>query len=319
VGVENYLYTSEGISTALARLRPDGLGIVMFAGPDLSFARVRKAVEDHGVPAAALQFSYAGTLWREMPVLLFGRNAELVNRAAERVLSGAQRGSARLFPDEKRDIDAITDARPFLYVGARGELQPLAWLVAGGVLAFVVGLGAPGPRRLRAYYFALGVSFMLVQYGVVSMFRSFFGDPVTTAYAVVLLLLGGMAVGSARLRWFLAWSRRRRYALSAVALLVSGVALASLPVDLALAPSGFRLLVAAVTVVPAAILLGIFFPLGLRGQPREAVVTAYVFDALGTVVGFLLFYLVALLGGIPMAVGAGLLGYTATWGLLPRS
>ena len=66
-------------------------------------------------------------------------------------------------------------------------------------------------------------------------------------------------------------------------------------------------------------LLGVFFPLGLRGQPREAVVTAYVFDALGTVVGFLLFYLVALLGGIPVALGVGLLGYAAACLILPRS
>jgi hypothetical protein len=67
------------------------------------------------------------------------------------------------------------------------------------------------------------------------------------------------------------------------------------------------------------VLLGVLFPLGLRGQPREAVVTAYVFDALGTVVGFLLFYLVALLSGIPTAVGVGLVGYAAAWLILPRS
>jgi SAM-dependent methyltransferase len=318
VGVENYLYTREGIAAALDRLRPDGLGIVLFAGPSRSFARVRAAVEDHGVPSYALQLSYAGTLWREMPVLLFGHNRDRVQRAAETVLSGAGRGRAQPYPSEKREIESITDARPFLYAGERDDLRPLAWLVGSGALALVVGLVVPGRRRLRGYYFLIGVSFMLVQYGVVSTFRSFFGDPVTTAYAVVLLLLGGMAVGSARLRSFLVWPRWRRYGIGAAALLVSGAALALLPVDLALLPGGFRLLVAALTVVPGAVLLGVLFPLGLRGQPREAVVTAYVFDALGTVVGFLLFYLVALLSGIPVALGAGLLGYAAAWVILPR-
>jgi hypothetical protein len=57
----------------------------------------------------------------------------------------------------------------------------------------------------------------------------------------------------------------------------------------------------------------------LRNQPPEAVTTAYVFDALGTVVGFMLFYLVALWGGIPLALGAGGLAYLAAWGLLPRT
>jgi hypothetical protein len=252
-------------------------------------------------------------------VLFFGRNGDRVQRAAEKVLSGAETGRAALYPSEKREIESITDARPFLYAGARGELRPLAWLAAGGALAFIIGLGVPGRRRLRGYYFLIGASFMLVQYGVVSTFRSFFGDPVTTAYAVVLLLLGGMAIGSARLRSFLAWPRSRRYGFGAAALLVSGAAIALLPVDLALAHGGFRLLVAGVTVVPGAVLLGVLFPLGLRGQPREAVVTAYVFDALGTVVGFLLFYLVALQSGIPIALGAGLLGYVTAWVILPRS
>jgi hypothetical protein len=254
-----------------------------------------------------------------MPVLLFGRNGDRVQGAAAKVLSGAGRRRAQPYPTENREVESITDARPFLYAGARGELQPLAWLVAGGALALLVGLGAPGRRRLRGYYFLIGVSFMLVQYGVVSTFRSFFGDPVTTAYAVVLLLLGGMAVGSARLRSFLAWPRRRRYGTGAAALLVSGAALVLLPVDLGLASGGLRLFVAAAAVVPGAVLLGVVFPLGLRGQPREAVVTAYVFDALGTVVGFLLFYLVAMWSGIPSAVGAGLLGYAAAWVILPRA
>jgi hypothetical protein len=80
-----------------------------------------------------------------------------------------------------------------------------------------------------------------------------------------------------------------------------------------------RFLVAALVVLPGAVLLGIFFPLGLRGQPPEAVTTAYVFDALGTIVGFLLFYLIALGGGIPLALGAGGLTYIVAWGFLPRA
>ncbi len=186
-------------------------------------------------------------------------------------------------------------------------------------MALAAGVAARGRRRLRAYYFLIGVSFMLVQYGVVSTFRSFFGDPVSTAYAVVLMLLGGMAFGSARLRSFLARPRMHQYLLAATALLVSGAALGLLPVDLAFASGGIRFLVAAVTVVPGAALLGVFFPLGLRGQSSEAVATAYVFDALGTVVGFLLFYLVALPSGIPVALVAGVLGYAAAWAVLPRA
>jgi SAM-dependent methyltransferase len=319
VSVENYLYTQEGMGAALKRLRPDGLGIVLFAGPPRAFDRVRGAIESHGVPVVALQLTYEGTLWRDLPVLVFGRNGELVKEVYQSVLSsgGASKASAYSIPAESGLT--ISDARPFLYAGAAGELRPLAWLAALGAAAGLLGFAAPGRRRLRAYYFFIGVAFMLVQYGAVSLFRSFFGDPVSTAYAVVLLLLGGMAFGSARLPSFLAWSRERRGRAAALAVLISSAALWWLPLDLAFQPALVRLLVAAVVVVPGAVLLGIFFPLGLRDQPPEAVTTAYVFDALGTVVGFVLFYLLALGGGIPLALGSGGLAYLVAWGLLPRT
>jgi hypothetical protein len=326
VSVENYLYTREGMGVALDRLRPEGLGLVLFAGPTRAFDRVREAIESHAVPVAALQLSYSGTLWRDLPALVFSRSAEQVEQVYARVLSagGTQKASAYSLAAE---ADApISDARPFLYAGAEGELRPLAWLVASAVAAWLLGLAASGRRRplgrqvrqLRAYYFFIGVAFMLVQYGLVSMFRSFFGDPVSTAYAVVLLLLGGMAIGSTRLPAFLAWPRARRWGLAAAALSISCAALGWLPLDLAFQPVLIRLLVAALVVLPGAVLLGIFFPLGLRGQPPEAVTSAYVFDALGTVVGFLLFYLIALGSGIPLALGAGGLVYTGAWALLPR-
>ena len=160
------------------------------------------------------------------------------------------------------------------------------------------------------------MAFVLVQYGVVSSFRSFFGDPVSTAYTVVLLLLAGMAIGSARLPRLLDRPPSQRRALALAALFASLTALWFLPADLAFAPAAFRLLVAGLAVLPGAILLGVFFPLGLRGQPPHAVATAYIFDALGTVVGFLLFYLIALQGGIALAGAAGVLCYAAAWALL---
>jgi hypothetical protein len=138
-----------------------------------------------------------------------------------------------------------------------------------GVLALLLGLAAPGRRALRSYYFLIGLAFVLVQYGVVSTFSSFFGDPVSTAYAVVLLLLAGMALGSAQLPAFLGRPAKQRWGLAVIAASVSVAALAWRPVDLAFAPAALRLGVAALAVLPGAVLLGVFFPLGLRGQPAR--------------------------------------------------
>jgi hypothetical protein len=213
--------------------------------------------------------------------------------------------------------EPITDARPFLYAGRPGELRPLAWMIAACLTALLIGLRRPKQRAVRSYYFLIGAAFMLVQYGIVSAFRSFLGDPVTTAYAIVLFLLGGMALGSTWLPVFLAWPRPRQCAFSAAAVLVSAGTIWWLPLDLAFAPIGIRSLLAAIAVVPVAVLLGIFFPLGLRGQSHEAVATAYLYDALGTIAGFMLFYLVALQAGTTAPFAFGAAAYAAAWWILP--
>jgi predicted membrane-bound spermidine synthase len=317
VSAENYLYTREGIEVALRHLRPGGLGIVTYAGTNRAFARVIAGIEHEGASVATLRVIADETLWPQMPALIFGRDAQQVDRVLEQVF--ATKTSARVGPylSDTAGAEPITDARPFLYAGRPGELRPLAWMVAGCFAALLVGLRRPKQRAVRSYYFLIGAAFMLVQYGMVSAFRSFLGDPVTTAYAIVLFLLGGMALGSMRLPVFLAWSRPRQYVFAAAALLVSAATICWLPLDLAFAPIAIRSLLAAIAVVPVAVLLGIFFPLGLRGQAHEAVATAYLYDALGTIAGFVLFYLIALQAGTSASFVIGALAYASAWWILP--
>jgi predicted membrane-bound spermidine synthase len=317
VSVESYLYTREGIEAALQHLRPGGLGIVTYAGSNRAFARVIAGIERQGASVATLRVIADETLWPQMPALIFGRDAQQVDRVLEQIF--ATKTSARVGPylSNTAGAEPITDARPFLYAGRPGELQPLGWMIAACLAALLIGLRRPKQRAVRSYYFLIGAAFMLVQYGIVSAFRSFLGDPVTTAYAVVLFLLGGMALGSTRLPVFLAWSRPRQCVFAAAALLISAAAIWWLPLDLAFAPIGIRSLLAAIAVVPIAVLLGIFFPLGLRGQSHEAVATAYLYDALGTIAGFMLFYLVALQAGTTAPFAFGAVAYAAAWWVLP--
>jgi len=274
-------------------------------------------IESQGASVATLRVIANETLWPQMPALIFGRDAQQVDRILEQLF--AAETSARVGPylSNSTGAEPITDARPFLYAGRPGELQPLGWMIAACLATLVVGLRRPKQRAVRSYYFLIGTAFMLVQYGMVSAFRSFLGDPVTTAYAIVLFLLGGMALGSTRLPVFLAWSHPRQCAFAAAALLISAATIWWLPLDLAFTPIGFRSLLAAIAVVPVAVLLGIFFPLGLRGQTHEAVATAYLYDALGTITGFVLFYLIALQAGTAAPFAFGAVAYTAAWWILP--
>ncbi len=317
VSAENYLYTREGIEVALQHLRPGGHGIVTYAGSNRAFARVIAGIESQGASVATLRVIANETLWPQMPALIFGRDAQQVDRVLEQLFAAETSAQVGPYLSNSTGAESITDARPFLYAGRPGELQPLGWMIAACLATLVVGLRRSKQRAVRSYYFLIGTAFMLVQYGMVSAFRSFLGDPVTTAYAIVLFLLGGMALGSTRLPVFLAWSHPRQCAFAAAALLISAATIWWLPLDLAFTPIGFRSLLAAIAVVPVAVLLGIFFPLGLRGQTHEAVATAYLYDALGTITGFVLFYLIALQAGTAAPFAFGAVAYAAAWWILP--
>ncbi len=178
------------------------------------------------------------------------------------------------------------------------------------------GLVRARRRRLGGYFTLIGAGFVLVQYGLQSHLRSFLGDPVTTAYAALLLLLAGMALGSARIESALAWSPRiRRLSLTALTLL-SALLLAAFPFQWSNAPFALRLALVAAARVPLGVALGIFFPLGLRGQGPDAAPAAYAWDAVGAVLGFALFHLIAMPFGIPMTLYAGAASYLVALRLL---
>ena len=85
--------------------------------------------------------------------------------------------------------------------------------------------------------------------------------------------------------------------------------LAVLPHHLGMSPWPLRLLIVAMAVVPLGSVLGTFFPLGLRQESDDTVPMAYLFDALGAVAGFFIFYHVALWGGLMASAGAAFAAY----------
>jgi SAM-dependent methyltransferase len=308
VNAESYLYTREGIAKTLDRLRPGGVALVLFVGPERALARLARAVEAENAAFAALRLSYGSTLWTHLEVLAFGRDRARLEAIADAVVAGAGPEHATRHPIATADVTPISDDRPFLYRGDGGELAPIRWLVGLGLAGVAAAIAWPGMRRVRAYYVLIGIAYVFVQYGIFARVRSWLGDPVTTSYVTLLLLLAGMALGSTRTETFAVLGRGRRMAVIATGVLVGAALLFGLPADWGLRPSALRVAYLAAATLPLGAVLGLFFPLGLRGRPAGAVPVAFLFDAAGTALGFLAFHLAALSGGITatLAIGAGL-------------
>jgi SAM-dependent methyltransferase len=316
VSAENHLYTREGLRVALDHLGDSGIGLVLFAGPDVALARVREAARAEGAHVSGLHLRYPGTLWWNLPVLVFGRDAAAVDRVVAKVRAKA--GShARVAPLrlDAGPVTPATDRRPFLYMPELQALRPLALGCAGAATMLLGALVPTRRRRLGGYFALIGAGFVLVQYGLQSHLRSFLGDPVTTAYAALLLLLGGMALGSAKLEASMAWRPPTRWVAAVGLVALSTCLLVGLPFHWSNAAFGLRLAVVSAALVPLGMVLGAFFPLGLRGEDESAAPAAYAWDAAGAVLGFGLFHLIAMPMGIPATLLAGGVAYLGALGL----
>ncbi len=310
VSAENYLYTREGLRRALDRLESDGVALVFYAGPRDVFHRIREQIQAVGAPADSLLLAYRNSLWPELPVLIFGHDPNRVRNVSDSVLRHAESvGSGLRLAPQPTGQPAVTDLRPFLTAAAPELRRSLAWVILATVLALLLGLRSPTRRRFRLYFYCIGAGLMLVQYGLMSWFRSFFGDPVSTSYTVLLLLLVGIAAGSASLERMLLASRWKSFTAIAIAVGVSVLVLAFLPDSLGLSPWSSRFLVAAIALLPLGWVLGVFFPLGLRQESEEAIPAAYLFDSLGSVAGFFAFYWITLWGGFLATLGVAFVAY----------
>ncbi len=217
------------------------------------------------------------------------------------------------------DIAPTYDRRPFFFQfepGLPGPLAALTWGLAA-LLALGAGLlvarqrGRSGPARLAPALFAcLGAGFMLFEVGALQRLRLYLGHPtLTLAVGLAALLVGaGLGAGLAG-RWAGRGGARRELRLArTAALLVAALALAwsaAFPLwsGATLAwPTGGRAALAALTLLPVALPMGMPFPLALRAVGRAGpaeVALGWAVNGIFSVAGSTAATVVALLVGFP--------------------
>jgi predicted membrane-bound spermidine synthase len=232
------------------------------------------------------------------------------------------------------DISPTTDDRPFFYQFERGLPASLRPLLIG--LALVLLLGLVGliiaqrpvderPVRYAPVYFAsLGVGFIMIEIALIQQTRLFLGHPTLAVTTILGVLLVGGGVGSGLAgRWPEAARPRR---LVGVTALIAGLGLLWLvgwpwlSNNFLAAQTAARMIVAAASLLPLALLMGIPFPLGLwlvghfPGGDRH-VALGWAVNGVMTVAGSAGAVALAILTGFSavMLVGAGAYGLAAIY------
>lgn len=248
-------------------------------------------------------------------------------------------GETRSFTrDYPFDVEPATDDRPFfgrflrlrslpwLLRQPRGSWVPfaewgflaiLATLVQSLALALVLMVlpalvragrpsrtGRKGLGRVVAYFGALGLAYMFVEIGAVQKLTLVLGHPVYAAAAVLGTFLAFSGLGSA-------WSER--LAPKAIAPVCTAVAITALLLAVSLdalggvRPPGLGRVLAVAALAPAATLMGMPFPLGLRRMASGTTTLAWAWAANGfaSVAATSLAVLLAMEMGLRWAVAGG--------------
>jgi spermidine synthase len=193
------------------------------------------------------------------------------------------------------DVTPVTDARPFpdhflrpaglwtvLHAGPGGALPvaelglvaviaTLAQAVVVGAILLLVPASVASVRRgrglsvpLTVYFVAIGLGYMLVEIAAIQQLTLLLGQPVYAVTAVLVTVLvcsGAGSIWSDRFEW-----RRLRWVTFAVAATCVAYAVTLLPLVHVAQPFGLavRAALALVAIAPAAVLMGMPFPVGLR-------------------------------------------------------
>jgi predicted membrane-bound spermidine synthase len=135
------------------------------------------------------------------------------------------------------------------------------------------GLMVPDSGSFSVYFASIGFGFMLIEVSLIQKCVLFLGSPIYSLSAVLATLLISAGIGSA-LVTRTGWATRKIMSVFGGSFLVFFVALTfainPLIYSLISVPLWGRILITACMVAPAGVLLGVFFPTGLRALKHNA-------------------------------------------------
>jgi hypothetical protein len=277
-------------------------------------------------------------------------------RQASRILTWDRATLERFYATHPLDLEPTTDSSPFFFnfykwgtlaralasesLGydrtlATGQIVLVVMLVQSVIFAALLILlplrrvprveGGGRAQRLAylAYFAALGMGFILLEISMIQRFVLFLGYPTYSLTVVMLSLLVSTGVGSLateRVRGSLAGALPAR--LAALLLLVAAWLAAAPRIFDALlgAPLAARVAVSVALLAPLGLVLGSFFPLGIRMAERtnaKLVPWAWAVNGCATVIGTL----VAVMAGMTwsftavtlIAMAVYVVGVSALW------
>ncbi len=320
--LRSHLLTTESLGRALDLLDEEGVLVLYQDHPALA-GRIVAGLRALGTPYLVLSSPRFQGRDRARKKFIYAARSPA---RLEEVLEAVKRGGDDVRVHQLRGlrVEPLTDDRPIAAPHPdlaakvqRSLVRGLSGLAAVTLGALVVAGGA-GRRRQLSYFALVGFGFFGVQLHVVARFRSLFTHPLQTLVVVSGLFLGAAALGNLLSRRVELEALRDHLALalSLVAAVMAWIHVGTELLPFASPSTTLRLSASAVVLVPAGVLCGLLFPLGLRAARDHGLGLPLMMDGLGACIAFLLFYLVTWTWGTSWFVLPRTVGLVAAVGLL---
>lgn len=299
VGVENYLHTQEGLAQAVASLKDNGSLILFFIyNPSVVSKTVASIPNNYFYDIRELRVDSPFLSFRILLVTI-SKDQDSFNS-----LLSLYKKYSNNFSDDEILIpfsEKITDDRPFLYLSDKNDINSsFYWLL----LTFLMLLLIITPTKNRTFYlyfFFLGIGLIMTELFYINVFRSLFYDYITTFIIISSIFFSGFSLGSYY------YQKLIRYRLALPFLMIFSLVLSGfLPWSSNLF---WKLVYSVIMIFPVALLLGVFFPLGLLKIKKEQFPVSYLLDSIGAALGFFLIYVLAMLFGFVFSFGVAIALY----------
>ena len=317
ISFENRLYTREGLKLALRHLKPGG---VLFAVHTMSSIPSIRFLS--GLPENTETAMWEGVAYGPIPFpsrfIAATYDKDKINMlkkwVREENINFTEINASKLNNDSHFSFGKyITDNRPFLYFTSYKELLPILLSIIIILLFLIISIIFTTPRKLTFYFIFIGCGYMILELYLLSIFHAFFRGYSETFAVIMTCLCLASAAGA--ITWKLISYR------NIVVITLFSIFLACLSSYL-LVYSGnnglIKLFLFLLGTLPAGFTMGLYMPAGLKKAGKKAGIF-WGIDALGTALGFALFYLVALVYGFNFTILLAGLFYTGAICLWPKS
>ena len=285
IRVDNYLYTKEGLHSAMSSLEEEGVLLIFFSNDSLIVSKTMSAVFSDYFHELRKFYLYSPIKFEGF-LLTISKSEKTMEYLSS--FFDNHPDYFKVYKDSLPLTGEITDNQPFLYIPKEGNILFYFFLSFLGILAMAL-ISLLKKKSFYFYFFLLGIGMMMGELFFINIFRSLYSDYITTFVVVSIIFFSGFSIGAYYYKIL-----KKYILLTPFLMLASLLATNFIPWSSGL---GFKFLFSILVLFPPALFMGVFFPLALVNIKKEKFPLAYLLDSIGGAIGFFMFYISSILFG----------------------